>query len=40
MKGKFAFGMFKNIKFIECDRTSNFKNLAEALKEINLEEIY
>lgn len=40
MKGKFSFGMFKNIKFIECERSSNFKNLTQALKVINLEEIY
>lgn len=40
MKGKFSFSMFKNIKFIECERSNNFKNLIEVLKEINLDEIY
>ena len=40
MKGKFSMNTFKNIKFVECDKTSDFINLKEMIKSYNLSEIY
>lgn len=40
MKGKFSMNTFKNIKFVECDRTSDFVNLKDMIKSINLSDIY
>lgn len=39
MKTKFSCNLFKNIKFVECDKTSNFKSLVEAVKTIDTENL-
>ena len=40
MKGKVTMNVFKNIKFVECDRTSDFLSLKEVIKSYNLSDIY
>lgn len=40
MKGKFNCSLFKNIKFVECEKSSDFKNLKDSLQAIDLSQIY